>query len=223
MNLHHHKKPFVKVCGQTHISSTDAATAFGASMLGFVFHPRSARSISPERAAMIHTSREVKRVGVFVRQKASDICRIMQQARLDYAQLHGRQNTADAAAIGAGRIIRVLWPEQCRDAQELQAKIDAWEPFCAFYLMDAGTVGTGGSGHTVDVSRLSSLHFPHPWLLAGGLSPDNIVPLLQRCTPDGLDLNSGLESAPGLKSSKAMLRAVRALWGMNARRLPLCE
>lgn len=217
MNLQHHKKPFVKVCGQTHTSSTDAATAFGASMLGFIFHPRSARSISPERAAMIHTSREVKRVGVFVRQKAPDICRIMQQARLDYAQLHGRQDTADAAAIGTGRIIRVLWPEQCGSAQELQAQIDAWEPFCAFYLVDAGAIGTGGNGRTIDVTRLSSLRFPHPWLLAGGLSPDNIATLLQRCTPDGLDLNSGLESAPGLKSNKAMLRAVRALRGLDAR------
>lgn len=217
MNLQHHQKPFVKVCGQTHISSTDAATAFGASMLGFIFHPNSARSISPERAAMIRTAREVKRVGVFVRQKATDICRIMQQARLDYAQLHGRQDTADAAAVGAERIIRVLWPEQCGNTQELQAQIDAWEPFCAFYLVDAGDIGTGGNSRTVDVSLLSSLRFPHPWLLAGGLTPDNIAPLLQHCTPDGLDLNSGLESAPGLKSSRAMLRAVRVLWGMNAK------
>lgn len=214
MNLQHHKKPFVKVCGQTHISATDAATAFGASMLGFIFHPRSARSISPERAAMISTARDVKRVGVFVRQKAADICRIMQQARLDYAQLHGRQDTADAAAVGAERVIRVLWPEQCENTQELQAQIDAWEPFCAFYLVDAGDIGTGGNGRTLDVSPLSSLCFPHPWLLAGGLSPDNIVPLLQRCSPDGLDLNSGLEFAPGLKSSQAMLRAVRALRGI---------
>lgn len=214
MNLQHHKKPFVKVCGQTHISATDAATAFGASMLGFIFHPRSARSISPERAAMISTARDVKRVGVFVRQKAADICRIMQQARLDYAQLHGRQDTTDAAAVGAERVIRVLWPEQCENTQELQAQIDAWEPFCAFYLVDAGDIGTGGNGRTLDVSPLSSLCFPHPWLLAGGLSPDNIVPLLQRCSPDGLDLNSGLEFAPGLKSSQAMLRAVRALRGI---------
>jgi len=221
MNLQHHKKPFVKVCGQTHISSTDAATAFGASMLGFIFHPRSARSISPERAAMIRTAREVKRVGVFVRQKAADICRIMQQARLDYAQLHGWQDTADAAAIGAERVIRVLWPEQCGNTQELQAQIDVWEPFCAFYLVDAGAIGTGGNGRTPDVARLASLRFPHPWLLAGGLSPDNMIPLLQLCTPDGLDLNSGLELAPGLKSSQAMLRAVRALRGMHAKQRSL--
>lgn len=211
MNLQYHRKPFVKICGQTHAGATDAATAFGASMVGFIFHPRSARSVSPERAAMIHTSREVKRVGVFVRQNAADICRIMRQARLDYAQLHGHQSTADAADIGAHRVIRVLWPEQCGDAQELQAQIDEWAPFCAFYLLDAGAIGTGGNGRTVEVPKLSSLRFPHPWLLAGGLSPDNIAPLLRLCAPDGLDLNSGLESAPGLKTCDAMLRAVRAL------------
>lgn len=193
------------------MGSTDAATSFGANMLGFIFHPRSARSISPERAAMIHTSHEVRRVGVFVRQTAEDICHIMEQARLDYAQLHGHQSCGDAAAIGAERVIRVLWPEQYRSVSDLQAQIDKWEPYCAFYLMDAGAIGTGGNGYSLNAARLATLHFPHPWILAGGLSPDNITTLLHHCKPDGLDLNSGLEVAPGLKSCRAMLRAIKAI------------
>ena len=211
MNSGHNKRPFVKVCGQTHTGSADAAASMGASMLGFIFHPRSPRSVSPERAAAVQTPCYVKRVGVFVKQGAEDISRIMEEARLDFAQLHGRQGTDVAKELGAQRVIRVLWPQQCESLEDLQEQIDVWEPHCAYYLLDAGKVGSGGTGNTMDVSEFDKLHFPHPWLLAGGLSPDNIQQLLELCHPNGIDLNSGLELAPGLKSPQAILEAVSAL------------
>lgn len=204
------KLPFIKVCGQTHPATVDCAAAYGARFIGFIFHAKSPRYISPERAAAI-PSCNVKRVGVFVRQGAEEILPIMQRARLDYAQLHGKQGVDVAKIVGPHRIIRVLWPEQAADLAELQRQIDTWAPYCAYYLLDAGTVGQGGTGRRMEVSRFNELSFPHPWILAGGLNTDNVAEALRACSPDGVDLNSGVELAPGMKSPGKMLGVFTAL------------
>lgn len=209
-NSHHTKIPFIKVCGQTHPATVDCAVAYGARFIGFIFHSKSPRYISPDRAAQI-PSTNVKRVGVFVRQGAEEILPIMQRARLDYAQLHGHQGVEVAKIIGPQRIIRVLWPEQAENRDALQQQIDAWAPYCAYYLLDAGTVGSGGTGRRINVQEFNSLSFPHPWILAGGLNADNMAQALQECHPDGVDLNSGIELAPGMKSPHKMLDVFTAL------------
>ena len=205
------KKPFIKICGHTHTSSVDTSVSLGAHFVGFIFHRSSPRSISPAAAAAI-SSACARRVGVFVRQSGSEICDIMQQARLHFAQLHGHQSIQDAQAIGPDRVIRVLWPQSCADMSELQSLLDTWAPHCAYFLLDAGkSPGSGGTGRSLDVSHLAALHFPRPWLLAGGLTADNLPRLLSCCSPDGIDLNSGVELAPGLKDPARILAALRSL------------
>ena len=205
------KMPLIKICGQTHASSVENSLALGAHFIGFIFHNSSPRAISPARAAAIRT-RFARRVGVFVRQGAQDILKIMQQANLHYAQFHGRQTIEDARQIGPERVIRVFWPQACASVDELQQQLDAWAPFCAYFLLDAGCVpGSGGTGKALDVSQLASLRFPRPWLLAGGLSAANLREVLSQCTPDGVDLNTGVELAPGLKHASLILAALRAL------------
>lgn len=208
--IHQGRVPFIKICGQTHSPITDCAVSFGARFVGFVFHYGSPRSVTPARAAAIK-SPNVGRVGVFVRQQASEILDIMKEACLDYAQFHGKQSPGDALAVGPEKVIRVLWPEQYADKGELQRQIDAWAPFCSCYLLDAGkSCGSGGLGRQLDVRMLNRLHFPHPWILAGGLNEHNIPDILKKCSPDGLDLNSGIESSPGMKVPCRMLRAIFA-------------
>lgn len=203
--------PFIKVCGQTHAAMVDASLALGAQYVGFIFHEPSPRCITPSRAAAIPT-RFATRVGVFVRQRAKEIASIMEQAHLHLAQFHGRQDTHDAELIGPQRVIRVLWPEHCQDLAQLQALLDEWEPYCAYYMLDAGDApGRGGTGRNLNVQQFSSLRFPHPWILAGGLDARSIPQLLANCHPDGIDLNSGVEIAPGLKDASKLLAAVHAL------------
>ena len=204
-------KPFVKVCGQTHAGTVDASLAVGACYVGFIFHRGSSRSITPERAAAISTGGAV-RVGVFVRQGVQEILRAVRVARLQLVQLHGRQSMKDADAIGAQRVIRVFWPQRYSGVGELQSDIDAWAPHCGMYLLDAGeSPCCGGTGKTLNADLLAQLRFPHPWILAGGLRAENIPQLVSACRPDGIDLNSGVEIASGLKDPLKLLAAVRAL------------
>ena len=177
-------------------------------MCGFIFHPRSPRGIKAEQAAALDSGK-LLRVGVFVNQGADEIRRIMDEARLDFAQLHGHQCVECAKAIGAERVIRVLWPDRYTHRALLYNDLQRHAEACAYYLLDAGLKG-GGSGYKLDWSDLGSLRPPQPWLLAGGLSAANVGKALGMCGPAGVDFNSGVEDAPGRKNREKMAAAFLA-------------
>ena len=198
----------IKFCGLTRQEDVDQAVQLGAGMCGFIFHPRSPRGISPAQAAAMDSG-TLRRVGVFVNQGADEIRRIMDEARLDYAQLHGHQSVECARAVGAERVIRVLWPDRYTHRALLYNDLQRNAEACAYYLLDAGLKG-GGSGHRLDWSDLGSLRPPQPWLLAGGLNAANVGKALGMCTPAGVDFNSGVEDAPGRKNREKMAAAFMA-------------
>lgn len=193
----------IKVCGLTRQEDVTCARDLGADFGGFIFHPASPRFIAPADAARLQTG-ALGRVGVFVTQTLEDIKGIAQAARLDFIQLHGDQPPAWAAALGARRIIRVIWPARYACRADLETALAHHADTCAFYLFDAGVRG-GGNGRPDHWDQLRDLAAPRPWFLAGGLTPANTaVALVLR--PDGLDFNSGLEEAPG-KKNHALMRA----------------
>ncbi|MBD5416610.1 MAG: phosphoribosylanthranilate isomerase [Desulfovibrio sp.] len=203
----------IKVCGLTRQRDADAAARLGADFCGFIFHPASPRSLTPQAAAAIGTA-GMARVGVFVDQGVDEIIATMEVARLDFAQLHGAQSLACAERIGFSRVIRVLWPERYASRAELMAGMEAHAPACAWFLLEAGR-GGGGSGRPQDWSRLVGLRSPRPWLLAGGLTPLNVASAVAACAPDGLDFNSGVEEAPGKKSPELLAAALAAASGAS--------
>lgn len=196
----------IKFCGITRQKDADEAARLGADMCGFIFHPSSPRYISPENAAKI-ASGNVARVGVFVRQNAAEILEIMQKARLDFAQLHGEQDIACAQAIGPN-VIRALWPARYEHIGQMLPDAEKFAPHCKYFLLDSGKAG-GGHGQAPDFASLRGLELPRPYFLAGGLNADNIRLALDLCAPAGLDLNSGVEDAPGLKNAAKMAECAR--------------
>ena len=198
----------IKFCGLTRQEDVDHAASLGAAMCGFIFHPRSPRGVTVAQAAALDSG-SMLRVGVFVNQGSDEIRRIMDEARLDYAQLHGHQSVECARAIGAERVIRVLWPDRYTHRALLYNDLQRNAEACAYYLLDAGLKG-GGSGHKLDWSDLASLRPAHPWLLAGGLSAANVAMAVGMCAPAGVDFNSGVEDAPGYKNREKMAAASMA-------------
>ena len=201
----------IKICGMSEQRVIDEAAALGVDMCGFVFHEPSPRNVTAHEVAALDTH-GMKRVGVFVTQSAEEICRIAREAGLDYIQLHGGQSAAFAGNFPAEKVIRVLWPSRYSARQALEKDIAAFAGTCGLYLLDAGM----GSGRTLDWQALEGLSFPHPWLLSGGLSPENAAQALSACAPDGLDFNSKLEAAPGRKSASRIREAVEAVRGFVA-------
>ena len=170
----------VKICGITRLADAECAAECGADYIGMVFVGTSRRCISPEKAAAF-AGLPVKRVGVFADADREFIRRTAEIARLDVIQLHGNESREFARSIDFAEV----W----------KAGYDADFP-AARLVCDAPT---GGSGRFGDHIRAAELAKIRPIMLAGGLSPENAAELIRRVRPAGIDLASGVESAPGIK------------------------
>ena len=200
---------FVKICGITRPEDSEFVAEAGADCCGFVFHPRSPRYIPPDRARSLPTGR-ILRAGVFVNQGYAEIARAADVARLDVIQLHGAQSRECAEKLGPDRVVRVFWPDNYGAQTELSRALEEWEDFCGMILLDAGQ-SLGGSGNSVDWRKIAGIRPRKPVILAGGLNPENIIKAIEICSPDGTDLNSGVESSPGVKDHDKISAALKII------------
>lgn len=196
------KEIFIKVCGITSQHDADLCVEFDADFIGFIFHASSPRCVTVEQVRAIETP-TLMRTGVFTDQSVDEVKRIMQHARLNLAQLHGDQDPEFCKALGRTRVMKVFWPSRYATRQELEADMERFAPYSRFYLFDAGS-GGGGHGTEQDWSFLAGLRGIKTWFIAGGLGPHNLKQAIMGCNPCGLDLNSGVESAPGVKSAEKL-------------------
>lgn len=201
----------VKICGMTRPEDVAFCDQEGADLLGFIFHGPSPRNVT---AAWVATQkpRQALKVGVFVRQDVDEILRIVNEAGLDLVQLHGEYPVEQCLALGPERVIRTMWPQRYATPDLLAADMRLFAPVCRAILLDSGTSG-GGHGIPLDHAELRGLDVGHPWYLAGGLGPDNLESV-KTCGASGFDLNSGLESAPGIKDHTKVRHALNILRGL---------
>ena len=184
--------PFVKICGITRLADAEAAIAAGASAIGFVFWPDSPRAIDPYRARDIvrHVPPFVTTVGVFVNQPAAQVNAIASLVGLGAVQLHGDEDLQFAngvkkpvlKAVGLTSHRPMSWP------RHVMLLVDAHDP-----------VRRGGTGRAADWTFAASIARERPIVLAGGLTADNVAEAVGRVRPFGIDVSSGVESAPGVK------------------------
>ncbi len=200
----------VKICGMTRPEDVEFCDAAGADLLGFIFHAESPRNVAPSWAATQKPSRALK-VGVFVRQGVEEIRAIADEAGLDLLQLHGGHTIEQCRELGPERVIKALWPKRYASLALLEEDMARFAPVCRAILFDSGTSG-GGHGVSLDPENLRGLAPIHPWYLAGGLGPHNLE-TMKSCGASGFDLNSGLESAPGVKDHHKVRQALNILRG----------
>lgn len=218
--------PLVKVCGVTSVADAVAAVELGADFVGLNFHPASPRFVATERAvaiaAAVRRAAEgrtlpVRLVGVFVDLPRREVAAIDAAVGLDLVQLHGDE-TADEVAAFAARALQVfrLPPAAPPLAAELEARLAA-HPAAWGFLFDLRHESLyGGTGESWRWSALAGLRDPRPRLVAGGIRPENARRALAESGAAGIDVCSGVESAPGVKDRERMARLFAAL-GEEAR------
>ena len=199
------KQLLTKVCGLTRAEDVLLCHQLGIDFTGMIFVEKSPRYLPSSKAADLPVG-TARRVGVFAKAEVSKINEIAKKAKLDLIQLHGDESPEFCAQIGAERVIKVLWPER-HSPEAFVAEMEKFAPVCAYFLFDAGKSG-GGSGRPLLWENLQSLNAPRPWLLAGGVGPENIADALKVCRPAGLDMNSALEDAPGVKNHDRIRQAL---------------
>lgn len=185
----------VKICGNVTLKDTMTAVEAGADAVGFVFHARSPRVVSPKAVAEIvsHLPPFVMAVGVFVNEKPDVVRQIMSDCGLAYAQLHGEESPQYCAELR----FPVLKGIRVRSREDL-AMLSLYR--VKAILLDAYVEGVvGGTGTTFDWALAVEAKAWGPIILAGGLTPDNVVEAISLVQPYGVDVSSGVEAAPGVK------------------------
>ena len=205
----------IKVCGLTTLVDAEFADKCGVDCLGFNLHPQSPRHITlAQYAAMAPRLPDRRTVAVSVEPTLAELG-AMQAAGFDYYQIHGRHDTPLAtiqgwtAAVGTEK----LWL-----APKLPPGEDvpvAWLPFARHFLLDTyHEAGFGGSGRTGDWPKFVRHRERHPdttWILAGGLNPANVGGALRATGAKFLDVNSGVETAPGVKDHGLLKKFIVAV------------
>lgn len=186
---------FVKICGITRVTDAVHAVQQGATAVGFVFWPASPRCVTPERAAEIigELPSSVMAVGVFVNETLDGIRTIAARVGLSAIQLHGDEPPAYAEAI-AWPVLRSVTLASAADA------CAAWPADTTLLLDAADPERRGGTGVAVDWQGAAAVACTRRVVLAGGLTPSNVVEAITTVRPFGVDVSSGVEESPGVKS-----------------------
>jgi phosphoribosylanthranilate isomerase len=206
----------VKICGITRIEDAELAASLGAWAIGFNFWPGSKRRVDPAVAAGIarELRRKIEPVGVFVNPTLDEVVRIAEGVGLTHVQLHGDEGpqfcTAVAERTGA-RVIKALRigsGADVRDAQRFHTD---------FHMFDAAAGSAyGGTGRTFDWALVAQRRSKVPLILSGGLTPENVAEGIAAVYPWGVDVASGVESAPGIKDPAKVEAFIAAASGVPA-------
>ena len=189
----------VKVCGMREAENIREVEALGIDLMGFIFWPKSSRYVSERPAYMPQTA---KRVGVFVNEDIKQVKRIAEEYSLDVIQLHGSESPDYIRQLGSvcGDTIATVKAFNIATAADLDAT-KSYEGIVDYFLFDTKTPIPGGSGVQFDWSLLADYVGQTPFLLSGGIGPDDAerVKTFQHPKCIGIDLNSRFEISPGLK------------------------
>ena len=213
----------VKICGVRDRATVDAVAEEGGAYVGFVFYPKSPRAIDATTAAALaaHAPAGLCKVGLFVDPDDAAIETILTEAPLDMIQLHGAETPARIGAVRARFGLPVMKAVKIAAASDLPALAEA-EAAADQILCDAKPAKSGelpgGNGVAFDWRLIADRAWSRPWMLAGGLTPDNVAEAIRLTGARQIDLSSGVERAPGVKDPTLIRRffdATRAATGSS--------
>jgi len=204
----------VKVCGITNGEDALAAVESGADALGFIFYEKSPRYVVPAIAGQIIAELPplVVSLGVFVNEGLATVRSIMDTCHLGMAQLHGDENASYCHELSRP-VIKALRLKN-RESLLALAEYQGRGSVRGFVLDTFSELAYGGTGQITDWNLAAEVAKSTPILLAGGLTADNVTEAIRVVRPYGVDVSSGVESAPGKKDRaklRAFLEAVRVV------------
>ncbi len=206
----------IKFCGLSRPEDIEAAAKAGAAYVGFVFFPKSPRNVSLETAAALAAEVPVGicKVALTVNADNDLLDRITGAVPLDMLQLHGQETPERVAEVKARYGLPVMKAVGIATADDLPA-LDKYAAVADQILLDAKPSPDddrpGGNGVAFDWTLIAGRRWPVPWMLAGGLTPENVAEAVRLTGVRQVDLSSGIESAPGVKDPAKIAALAKAL------------
>ena len=208
----------VKICGLRETEHVDAAVDAGAGLTGFVFFPPSPRNITIEEATALtrRVPAGIGKVALTVDADDAFLAAIVAGAGIDTLQLHGSETVARVRHIKSVYglpVIKALPVSSAADITDARA----YEGDADMLLFDAkppkDATRPGGNAESFDWSILTDARWPGPWMLAGGLDPDNVAEAIRRTRATDVDVSSGVEDKPGRKNPEKIRAFLKAAAG----------
>ena len=197
----------VKICGVNAPGALRATVEAGAEYVGLNFYPPSPRSVTPDQAAALTAAAPTRlcKVGVFVDAEDAAIAKTLAAVGLDMLQLHGGESPARVAQIRARfglpvmKAVKIAGPEDVAAAEAYLGVADRLL-FDAKPPKEMTEALPGGNALAFDWQLLAGKTWPIPWMLSGGLDPDNVAEAARISGARAVDVSSGIEDRPGLKN-----------------------
>ncbi|MCC1480824.1 phosphoribosylanthranilate isomerase [Roseibaca sp. Y0-43] len=205
----------VKICGLTSAQDVAHAAQAGASYAGFVFFPKSPRhlEIAAARALALYAPIGLAKVALVVNPEDAALDAILAEVPIDMIQLHGAETPARVSEIRTRYGLPVMKAVGIASADDLP-KLAQYECVADQILVDAkpaqDAVLPGGNGLAFDWRLIAGRDWSKPWMLAGGLTPENVAEAIRLTGARQVDVSSGVESAPGVKDGARIAAFVQA-------------
>jgi phosphoribosylanthranilate isomerase len=205
----------VKICGMRSVADVEAVARAGAAYAGFNFFPKSPRYLAPPQAREVALAAPIGLAKVALTVDADDawLDQIVEAVPLDMLQLHGHESPARVAELRARYGLPVMKVLGVADESDL-ANLVEYSLVADQLMIDAkppkGAKLPGGNGITFDWRLLVGRKWLKPWMLAGGLTPQNVAEAIRLTGARQVDVASGVESAPGVKDAKMISDFVKA-------------
>jgi len=198
----------IKFCGLTRLGDVRLASELGADAVGFVFAHDSPRRVRPEQARAMRNGLTplVDVIALFMDNPAEEIQHAVRLVRPNLLQFHGDEPDAFCRSFGLPylKVVALGGDANCGDAEALLLRY----PSAAGFLFDGHAPGeAGGRGHVFPWSKIPT-GLNRPFMLAGGLTPENVFDAIQSTMPWGVDSSTGIERSPGIKDGEKMRRFV---------------
>jgi phosphoribosylanthranilate isomerase len=205
----------VKICGMRSVADVEAVARAGAAYAGFNFFPKSPRYLAPPQAREVALAAPIGLAKVALTVDADDawLDQIVEAVPLDMLQLHGHESPARVAELRARYGLPVMKVLGVADESDL-ANLVEYSLVADQLMIDAkppkGAKLPGGNGITFDWRLLVGRKWLKPWMLAGGLTPQNVAEAIRLTGARQVDVASGVESAPGVKDATMISDFVKA-------------
>lgn len=211
------RQPFVKICGLNDDAGVEAAVIGGADMLGLVFFEKSPRHVSASKAESLalqarELSKDIMITALLVNPNDDVIDDVMRSVRPDFLQLHGSESPARVEWIQNAYNVRVMKAVGVERAEDIHAAM-VFDGVANRILFDAKPAPDaelpGGNGLTFDWRLLDGLSDKIQYILSGGLNPDNVSEAIRLTGAPGVDVSSGVETAPGTKDPELIRHFIK--------------
>jgi len=194
---------FVKMCGMTRREDIEKAVELSVDAVGFIFAD-SPRQVTLEKVVELTRDIPVAKVGVFVNTELDIVADIRRRCKLDIIQLHGNESPSYCRELG-GDILKAVRMQNYDSLNELERHSDVFA-----FLLDTFVKGqAGGTGKQINRELLDEIDDFSNIILAGGLGAENITEIIQRYQLFGVDINSKIETSPGVKDHQKMTAVMR--------------